>query len=418
MIDGMPGRRIVGLDLARFVAIVGMLATHVWLYADLATGEQAWFSGQFRGRASALFAVLAGVGIVLSTRTPLRQGKRMSARWMVVGRGAALIVIGLTLDLLQPPMLVILVSYGVMFWVLAVALTWRRRVLVVVGVVSVVAAPVLAYFVALWSRIGDVTEADNPSWFNLADPLPLLRGLLFTGIYPVTIWLVYGVAGMLLGRSLLRAQSVPELRVVAVRLLAIGAGVWALGVVAATVAHHALGGIYAVVIDRGRIGRPLGDTPIYLLGAGPHNGTTFDLLLTIGFAVTTIALLVLLGTVLSPFALRMLSPVTGAGSAPLTVYSAHVVLVSSVVILLTGKPYGALTDRDWAAIGTPWWISSGVFFAANVVLALVIGATLVLLARRGPLEAFVIWAGRKTARVDGSENSAMLLRSNPDRQTR
>jgi len=44
MIDGMPGGRIVGLDLARFVAIMGMMATHVWLYADLATGEQVWFT--------------------------------------------------------------------------------------------------------------------------------------------------------------------------------------------------------------------------------------------------------------------------------------------------------------------------------------------------------------------------------------
>jgi uncharacterized membrane protein len=144
MIDGSPGGRIVGLDLARFVAVVGMMAVHVWLYADLKTGEQLWFSGQFTGRASALFAVLAGVGVVLSTRTPLRRGRQMAARWMLVGRGVALIAIGLTLGLLQPPMLVILVSYGVMFWFLALALTWPRRVLVAGGVVLVVAAPVLA----------------------------------------------------------------------------------------------------------------------------------------------------------------------------------------------------------------------------------------------------------------------------------
>jgi hypothetical protein len=402
MIDGSPGGRIVGLDLARFVAVVGMMAVHVWLYADLRTGEQLWFSGQFTGRASALFAVLAGVGVVLSTRTPLRRGRQMAARWMLVGRGVALIAIGLTLGLLQPPMLVILVSYGVMFWFLALALTWPRRVLVAGGVVLVVAAPVLASAVGLWSRIGNRTEVDNPSWLNLADPLPLLRGLLFTGIYPVTIWLAYGVAGMLVGRALLRVWDVNELRVVAVRLVAGGAGIWLLGVTAAAVARDALGGAKVVVLDLGRIGRPLAGAPFYLLGAGPHSGTSFDLLLTIGFAVTAIGLFVLLGTVLDALAQRILSPVIGAGSAPLTVYSAHVIFVAYTVIFITGRPYGALTGRDMADIGTTWWISSGEFFAANVVLALLIGTAVVLLRRRGPLEAFVTWAGRRAAHIDSS----------------
>lgn len=394
-----PGTRIVGLDLARFVAIVGMMATHVWFYADLDTGERVGFSALFDGRASALFAVLAGVGIILSTRTTLLTRSRMAARRMLVGRGAALIATGLTLGLLQPPMLVILVYYGVLFWFLALALTWPHRALIAAGVIIVFAAPVLASAVGLWSGIGNTTEADNPSWLDFADPLALLRGVLFTGIYPVSIWLAYGVVGMLIGRALVGARCRKELRSIAIRLGATGAGVWLLGLTAAAAVQNALSEADAAMIDVGAIGRPFAGSWLFLLGTGPHTGTSLDLLLTIGCAVTAIGVLVLFGTVLGARAQRILGPVIGAGRAPLTVYSAHVIFVACTVIFVTGKPYGALTAGDLAAISTTWWISSAEFYAANVVLALLIGTVVVLLSRRGPLEAFVTWIGRKAADI-------------------
>ena len=61
-----PGR-LVGLDVARCLALLGMVATHV-LDARTPDGELAtaqWLAG---GRASALFAVLAGVSLALMTR--------------------------------------------------------------------------------------------------------------------------------------------------------------------------------------------------------------------------------------------------------------------------------------------------------------------------------------------------------------
>jgi hypothetical protein len=401
-----PRGRIVGLDLARFVALVGMIATHVWLYSAPETGDLVWFSAEFRGRASALFAVLAGVGVVLSTRTLLSQDRHRPARWMLVGRGSALVALGLTLSFLQPPMLLILVAYGLMFCLLALVLTMPRRGLLALSVFIGLAAPVLSWFVARWSRIGNVTEVDNPSWLNLAEPLRLIRSVLFTGEYPVAIWLTYGLAGMIVGRSLLRAANVEQLRLTAVKTTLVGAGMWICGVIAAAGVHVALGGVFAVLIDEGRIGRPLGGSWTYLLGAGPHNGSSFDLLLTVGFAFTSIGLLVLLGTFLRPVAHRILGPVIGAGSAPLTVYCAHVVLVSCTVIYVTGSPYGELTGRELQSTVGAWWISSGECFAANVALVLLIGAYVAWTARRGPLEALVTWAGRTAARVGALQGPA------------
>src|SRR5262249_44248191 len=65
-VTGVSARgRIVGLDLARFVALAGMMLTHVWYTSDYLAGTMTWWGTLFEGRSAALFAVLAGVGCVL-----------------------------------------------------------------------------------------------------------------------------------------------------------------------------------------------------------------------------------------------------------------------------------------------------------------------------------------------------------------
>ena len=81
-----PGR-LVGLDVARCLALFGMVATHVLQErtpeGDLAFGQ--WLAG---GRSSALFAVLAGVSLALMTggREPVHGSER--ARLSLGHRGA------------------------------------------------------------------------------------------------------------------------------------------------------------------------------------------------------------------------------------------------------------------------------------------------------------------------------------------
>ena len=60
--------RLYGIDAARGLALLGMMATHL-LPTFESTAELAptWVGLTFSGRASALFAVLAGVGLALST---------------------------------------------------------------------------------------------------------------------------------------------------------------------------------------------------------------------------------------------------------------------------------------------------------------------------------------------------------------
>ncbi|MGH3372444.1 MAG: heparan-alpha-glucosaminide N-acetyltransferase domain-containing protein, partial [Nocardioidaceae bacterium] len=71
--------RVVGLDVARAVALVAMMATHILPGVD---SSGVTLTQQVAGgRASALFAVLAGVSLALMTgrRAPLRGRPRLAA---------------------------------------------------------------------------------------------------------------------------------------------------------------------------------------------------------------------------------------------------------------------------------------------------------------------------------------------------
>ena len=63
--------RITGLDTARGVAILGMIATHIYplIHHDAAgmVASPTWAGWGFTGVSSALFVVLAGVGLSILT---------------------------------------------------------------------------------------------------------------------------------------------------------------------------------------------------------------------------------------------------------------------------------------------------------------------------------------------------------------
>ena len=70
-----PDGRNLGIDTARGLALFGMMITHIIAFTaeDGSFTRAVWFAG----RSSALFAVLAGFSVVLSTRRVLaRPGGR------------------------------------------------------------------------------------------------------------------------------------------------------------------------------------------------------------------------------------------------------------------------------------------------------------------------------------------------------
>ena len=76
----VPKRRLAGIDAARGLALIGMISIHILPAWDPETGSPTVQWELFAGRAAALFALLAGVGLAFSSggRTPHR-GRAMTA---------------------------------------------------------------------------------------------------------------------------------------------------------------------------------------------------------------------------------------------------------------------------------------------------------------------------------------------------
>ena len=375
-----PGR-LVGIDLARCLALLAMMATHLLDERDPdgSLSASAWL---FSGRASALFALLAGVSLALmSGRTrPLRGRARARRSAGLAVRALLVALVGLALGEVDSGIAVILTHYGLLLLMGLLVLGLGARALAVLAAVWVVLGPVVAQ--VLRPELPPRGFA-SPSFDQLAEPGRLLSELLFTGYYPMASWFAYLLAGMALGRL-----DLAGLRRRTLVALALAGGALAL---ATTWLSHRLTeredvlsallpGVTArrgpeVAASRLREqveGGLFGQTPVegpwqWLLVVAPHSTTPFDLAQTIGSAVLVVALCLLLVRLLPGPAVDGVAVAAGAGAATLSLYSLHVLMTSVAV----------------------WPSESSDGTAVQYVVVLGLGALLVATGRRGPLEAAV-----------------------------
>jgi uncharacterized membrane protein len=336
-----PGRRprLVGIDATRGLALLGMMAVHILVpyNHDL---QPNWVSYVATGHASAAFAVLAGVGLSLSTgraRVPLTEAR--ASVMGLLGRALTIGLIGLTLGYANPDITgVILVYYAVMFVLATPLILVPTRYIVGFGLICALIVPVLSQLVR-----PELPGAGlgNPSFAPLVtDPGGLLSELLFTGPYPVLPWMAYICAGLVVGRLNLGSAKVAwRLLAGGVAIAATAAGISHLlmGPVGGSAAVHAAGTGDGRIVDDLLIFGFDGTTPTtswwWLATGAPHASTPPDLIGTIGVSVAVLGAMLLLGTIGRSWSGRLvhtlLIPLAAAGSMTLTLYAAHVVVLNS-----------------------------------------------------------------------------------------
>ncbi|PCE16087.1 hypothetical protein AUC47_10850 [Microbacterium sp. SZ1] len=352
--------RILGLDVARALAILGMAGAHIGETSAFDLLDTSTWLDLVHGRSSILFAVLAGVSIALMTgRRELPEPARLpSLRLQLVGRGAVIFLIGLALELLGTPIAVILTLYGLLYVAVIPFLRWRPwRLLIAAGVLALVGPAVLALIAVL-----------------ALFPYGAGIGLVLYGSYPITVWLAFVFAGMALGRlGIERTHAAAVALGSGVGLMIVGYGLGLVGAVSG-LATRAAGedsttgsvsgwGTYPEALAAAD---PLGAVFSAIFAVDAHSGGTAEILGSGGFAVTVIALCILLSRPLR----WILLPLGALGSMPLSAYTAHVVSV--------------------ALIGGPGGFFSSNLFWAGTAIALLLGTTLwSILVGRGPLERLV-----------------------------
>jgi len=211
-------QRITGFDFARAIAIFGMVIVNfkVAMHAEKGNGALLWFSKLFEGRASALFVVLAGMGLTFLTSSARSSGDRLlirQRRLSIIRRGLILILIGLAYTPVWEAD--ILHFYGFYFLVGAAVFTLNDKKLLSVGAAFALLFP-------LMMLLFDYEKGwnwDTLSYHDFWTVDGMVRHIFFNGFHPVVPWCAFLILGMWLGRLDLRNPKLRK-RLVFVSLIA------------------------------------------------------------------------------------------------------------------------------------------------------------------------------------------------------
>ncbi|WP_019810470.1 DUF418 domain-containing protein [Saccharomonospora halophila] len=384
--------RLLGIDVARAVAILGMFASHV---GPTNYGHpQAWMFLPFHGRAAVLFAVLAGISIAIMSggREPATGLGWRKALVRIGSRAVLMLALGLVMNLVFiVPVWIILGYYGGFFLLSLPFLRLRARSLAVLSAVVIVAAPVVSWLIrrAYFPKDLIETPLEDIRPEQLTGVGDVVTTLLLTGVFPTFVWIGFVLAGMAIGRLDLTSPGVAKL---------LGLGGLALAAVAygsSWVSLHMLGGIErihaslaphagdaGIEVDRflhlslfKMHGTPPTDTPAWLLLPHAHNGTPFTGAGSVGLSLAVIGGCLLL----QHTSVRGLRALGSVGAMSLTCYVGHLVVMQ---LLWGGQPDHSATNAL-------------LFIAGSVVFASVWRSWY----GQGPLEKFVAKTSSSATRI-------------------
>lgn len=389
--------RIAGVDAARGLALLGMVAVHIMPLRVLDAGGSpaaTWAATLFSGRASALFVVLAGVGLALLSGGSGTIGapKLAGVRRSVAVRALLIFMIGMGLGMLDTNVAVILVHYAVLFLCAIPFLGMRARTLGFWAAGWLLLSPVALYLVHPLAT--DLLEPHrlgaSPLPGDMFAPAVFLADLLLTGYYPLLVWFGFILAGLCVGRLALARPPVALAIGVAGAGLAVGAKAlsgWLLaqpGAFASLADAANLGSreLSVALVTGQRLGSAA-DSGWFLAISAPHSGAPLDVLHVVGCALAVLGAAQLvcmaLSALLGAVGEMLLWPLTGAGAATLTLYATHLVALDVFSDLSAPLPRTGLF----------------IIYAVGCLLA---GLVFKFVGRRGPLEALVHSVSRTLGR--------------------
>jgi len=357
--DTVAPSRLEGLDLARALAVFGMVVVNfevVLVAAGSGPGWLAELTGLLHGRAAATFVVLAGMGVSLLSRWARESAERaplLRARGTLLRRALLLFVVGALYTPIWPAD--ILHFYGLYLACAVLLLRAPSSRLWAFAIATTLAAPLL--LVTLDYEAG--WDWATLEYEGLWTPAGALRHLFFNGFHPVVPWLAFLLVGMALGRLELAATRVRR------RLLLWGA---------ASAAVAELGSRLFIAMFAEAVGDAEREGLEALLGTAPMPPALLFVVAGTGTACAVI------GACLSAAGRwgrsRWMGPLLATGRLALTLYVAHVVVGMGSLEAL-----GWLEGRSRA-------------FALGAAIAFCVGAVLFsqlwsLRFERGPLEALL-----------------------------
>lgn len=357
-VQGGGRERIIGYDLARALALLGMILVHFALVMSAQNPHPRWLAGVpvfLDGRAAALFVVLAGIGISLRCRGSGSEGGRM--RGTLIRRGLFLLAVGFGNLVIWPGD--ILRVYGISFLVAASLIAVSDRMLAAVGSAFVLGFVVLlltADYESHW-------DWETMSYHDLWTPEGVVRNLFYDGFRSVFPWTGLLVFGMWLGRRPLEQARLRH------RFLLAG--------LVLLVVSESVSRALVAYFDRHPIGMDH-ETIVALFGTQSMPPLPFFLASSIGASLVAISLSLMVAERFP--AARVVRALVATGQMAFTWYVGHIVLGLGTLVALDALEVYPLSASLGCGLA---------FFAAAVLISLFWRTRF----RFGPLE----WLMRKVA---------------------
>jgi uncharacterized membrane protein YeiB len=200
-----PAGRINGLDLARALAIFGMILENYvdTMVPDYTAGNPAWLVwllSHLEGHSAPVFVILAGIGVSLMTqkaRETADTEQMANYRRTILKRALFLFGVGFLHSLIWDPD--ILHFFAVYMLIASAFLTASSRRLFFAAIISTLTFP----FLYLFCNYGAGWHFATLTYLDLWSMAGTLRHIFFNGFHPVFPWLAFFFIGMWLGRGVL-----------------------------------------------------------------------------------------------------------------------------------------------------------------------------------------------------------------------
>lgn len=364
-------RRVIGVDVARGIALMGMMAVHVFDLFD-PHGAPTVATAVAGGRSATTFVLVAGVSLAFISggRRPAQGRARTAAATGIAVRALLIGAIGLLLGYAtgDSEIEVILPYYAVLFLLAIPLLGLRPRILTLAAAALVVVAPVVV--LVLIDATGPAFRGTDSTTFDtlVHHPAELIVGLLVTGYYPALAYLAYLCAGLAIGRLDLSS------RWLAGWLLGGGLGLALTARMVSAVLLFPLGGLRHLS-DHLQSRDPSASAQVapnvllwdpeptsswwYLALPAPHSSTPIDMVHTLGSAMAVLGAALLLTR--CGVAAHLLRPLAAAGAMTLTLYCGHLLVLATGVLADAPGTMYVLLVLGALVFGFGWqrWLGQG-----------------------------------------------------------
>ncbi len=188
-------KRIIGIDLARGIALLGMVIVNFNLvfHDNLVDQLKPSFVLFLQGKAAATFVVLAGIGLALMSKSKKDQPKYIQLK--IIKRGAFLFIFGLLLTLIWEAD--ILHFYGIYLALIAILFKTSNTFKLISAIMITASYPIL-FILFDYTKGWDFEKLHYLEFWRVE---VFFLNLFFNGFHPVLPWIAFVFIGFWFGNK-------------------------------------------------------------------------------------------------------------------------------------------------------------------------------------------------------------------------